>query len=105
LLCPIAGRLSDRFGRRRTILLGRLGHVVLAASTRLTSGSLGFQPRRRATFRVRPLIAAALVASTGLTSSPAFLLAGVALFSLVVLFLLASTLIDDLQDKAGLGGR
>ncbi|GLZ51561.1 MFS transporter [Actinomycetospora sp. NBRC 106378] len=28
-LCPIAGRLSDRFGRRRTVLFGCLGHTVL----------------------------------------------------------------------------
>lgn len=130
VLCPIAGRLSDPFGRRRTILLGCLGHVVLAvpvfmllstgsvplvllaflvyaviqapinantslimielfpASTRLTSGSLGFNLGVGPPSGFGPLIAAALVASTGLNFSPAFFLSGVALFSLVVLFLL-----------------
>lgn len=28
-LCPLAGRLSDRFGRRRTVLFGCAGHAVL----------------------------------------------------------------------------
>lgn len=28
-LCPVAGRLSDRFGRRRTVLFGCVGHALL----------------------------------------------------------------------------
>jgi MHS family proline/betaine transporter-like MFS transporter len=129
-LCPIAGRLSDRFGRRRTILFGCVGHVVLAvpvfmllstgdvalvllalviygivqapinantslimielfpASTRLTSGSLGFNLGVGPPSGFGPFLAAALVAGTGLAYSPGFFLAGVALFSLVVLALM-----------------
>jgi MHS family proline/betaine transporter-like MFS transporter len=128
--CPIAGRLSDRFGRRRTILFGCVGHVVLAvpmfllfstgnvvlvllgfliysviqapinantslvmielfpASTRLTSGSLGFNLGVGPPSGFGPLVAAALVAGTGLDYSPGFFLGGVALFSLVVLVVL-----------------
>jgi MHS family proline/betaine transporter-like MFS transporter len=28
-MCPIAGRLSDRFGRRCTVLFGCAGHAIL----------------------------------------------------------------------------
>ncbi|MTD14829.1 MFS transporter [Nakamurella sp. YIM 132087] len=130
VLCPIAGRLSDRFGRRRTIIFGCIGHVVLAvpvflllgsgnavlivlalivyaimqapinantslimieifpAGTRLTNGSLAFNLGVGPPSGFGPLVAAALVAGTGLTFSPGFFLAGVALFSLVVLYFL-----------------
>ncbi|MFB7224597.1 MFS transporter [Streptomyces sp. NPDC056227] len=129
-LCPVAGRLSDRFGRRRTILFGCLGHAVLGvpmfmllgsgnvalillalllyaaiqapinantslilielfpASTRLTSGSLGFNLGVGPPSGLGPLVAAALVAGTGLSYSPGFFLAGVALVCGVVLFFL-----------------
>ncbi|MFF3358643.1 MFS transporter [Streptomyces sp. NPDC002917] len=129
-LCPVAGRLSDRFGRRRTILFGCLGHAVLGvpmfmllasgdvalillalalyaviqapinantslilielfpASTRLTSGSLGFNLGVGPPSGFGPLLAAALVAGTGLSYSPGFFLAGVALVCGVVLFFL-----------------
>jgi MHS family proline/betaine transporter-like MFS transporter len=129
-LCPIAGRLSDRFGRRRTILFGCAGHAVLGvpmfmlistgnpaliilglvvyaiiqapinantslilielfpASTRLTSGSLGFNLGVGPPSGFGPLVAAALVAGTGLTYSPGFFLAGVALLCGIVLFAL-----------------
>jgi MHS family proline/betaine transporter-like MFS transporter len=129
-LCPVAGRLSDRFGRRRTVLFGCAVHVLLAvpmfwllstgsvplaifalviyavaqapinantslilielfpASTRLTSGSLGFNLGVGPPSGFGPLVAAALVAGTGLGFSPGFFLAGVALLCGIALFLL-----------------
>lgn len=129
-LCPIAGRLSDRFGRRRTILFGCVGHAVLGipmfmllssgdvalillmlvlyaiiqapinantslimieifpASTRLTSGSLGFNLGVGPPSGFGPLVAAALVVSTGLSYSPGFFLSGVAIVCGIVLFFL-----------------
>jgi MHS family proline/betaine transporter-like MFS transporter len=129
-LCPVAGRLSDRFGRRRTVLFGCIGHAVLGvpvfallasgnvalillalvlyaviqapinantsivlielfpASTRLTSGSLGFNLGVGPPSGFGPLVAAALVASTGLSYSPGFFLAGVAAVCGIVLFVM-----------------
>lgn len=127
-LCPLAGRASDRFGRRRTVLFGCVGHAVLGiplfmlmstgnpvaivvallafgivqapinantslilielfpASTRLTSGSLGFNLGVGPPSGFGPLVAAALVVGTGLDYSPGFFLAGVALVCGLVLF-------------------
>lgn len=127
-LCPLAGRASDRFGRRRTVLFGCLGHTVLGipyfllmstgdpgailvalllfglvqapinantslilielfpASTRLTSGSLGFNLGVGAPSGFGPLVAAALVVGTGLDYSPGFFLSGVALACGLTLF-------------------
>ena len=127
-LCPLAGRASDRFGRRRTVLFGCVEHAVLGipmfalmstgnavaivvalllfgiiqapinantslilielfpASTRLTSGSLGFNLGVGAPSGFGPLVAAALVVGTGLDYSPGFFLAGVALVCGVLLF-------------------
>jgi len=127
-LCPVAGRLSDRFGRRRTVLFGCVGHAVLGipmflllgtgnsaailaallvyaiiqapinantslilieifpASTRLTSGSVGFNLGVGAPSGFGPLVAAALVVATGLSYAPGFFLSGVALVCGAVLF-------------------
>jgi MHS family proline/betaine transporter-like MFS transporter len=121
VLCPVAGRMSDRFGRRRTLLFGCLGHIVFGipvfmamshgssavvivalivfaifqapinantsliliemfpASTRLTSGALGFNLGVGAPSGFAPLLAAALVVWTGLSYAPGILLVGVAL--------------------------
>jgi MFS transporter, MHS family, proline/betaine transporter len=38
-LCPLAGRLSDRFGRRRTVLFGCLGHTLLGIPMFLLLGT------------------------------------------------------------------
>jgi MHS family proline/betaine transporter-like MFS transporter len=39
LLCPLAGALSDRIGRRRTYLLGCAGHLLLAVPVFLLLGN------------------------------------------------------------------
>jgi MFS transporter, MHS family, proline/betaine transporter len=139
-LCPVAGRLSDRFGRRRTVLFGCLGHTVLGipvfllmstgdpvaiivallvfgvvqapinantslilielfpASTRLTSGSVGFNLGVGAPSGFGPLVAAALVVATGLTWAPGIFLAAVAaICGLVLLALLPETAGRDLM--------
>ncbi|MET7640633.1 MFS transporter [Streptomyces sp. NPDC005438] len=119
-LCPVAGRLSDVYGRRRTVLFGCVGHAVCAipifwllstgsvplillglvvyaviqapinantslilielfpASSRLTGGSLGFNLGVGPPSGFGPLLAAWLVATTGLNYSPGFFLAAVA---------------------------
>jgi MFS transporter, MHS family, proline/betaine transporter len=143
VLCPIAGRLSDRWGRRRTIIFGCVGHVVMAvpvflllgtgnaaliilalviyailqapinantslimieifpAGTRLTNGSLAFNLGVGPPSGFGPLVAAALVAGTGLTFSPGFFLAGVALISLLLLvFLMPETAGRDLLSES-----
>ena len=59
---------------------------LFPASTRLTSGSLGFNLGVGAPSGFGPLVAAALVVGTGLDYSPGFFLAGVALVCGVLLF-------------------
>lgn len=127
-LCPVAGKLSDVFGRRRTILFGCTGHAVLGipmfialgsgnvllvivalvayavfqapinantslvlielfpASTRLTSGSVGFNLGVGAPSGFGPFVAAALVLGTGLDYAPGFFLSGVAVICGIVLY-------------------
>lgn len=129
LLCPLAGMLSDRIGRRKTFLIGIFGHMVLGIPvflmlssgnirvafagllifaifqalinvmntvvvvelfpprTRMTSGALALNLGAGPVAGTGPLIAAALVASTGIAISPAFYLCSIALIAFVILYI------------------
>jgi MHS family proline/betaine transporter-like MFS transporter len=146
-LCPLAGALSDRIGRRRTYLLGCAGHLVLAVpvflllssgtlgivflglcmfavsqallnvmssvtivelfppATRMTSGAVGYNLGLGPVAGSGPLVAAALVAATGVAIAPALYLAAIALVVGVVLwFFLPETSKRSLTEPAGAEG-
>lgn len=143
LLCPLAGVLSDRIGRRKTFLIGIFGHMVLGIPvflmlssgniriafvglllfaifqalinvmntvvvvelfpprTRMTSGALALNLGAGPVAGTGPLIAAALVASTGIAISPAFYLCSIALIAFVVLYIhLPETFRRSLVDES-----
>lgn len=127
-ICPFAGLLSDRFGRRPIMLAGCVGFVVLGIpafalmgqgvvalaliglillglcealanvttvvtlvelfppSTRVSGSAIGYNLGLAFIAGPGPFIAAALVAATGLSISPAFYLCAVALVASIVLF-------------------
>ncbi|MGW6456484.1 MFS transporter [Streptomyces sp. NPDC055078] len=140
LLCPVAGLIGDRVGRRRTIIVGAVGlglaavpsflligtgHVGLALAglalfavfealvnvmlgvllvelfppqTRVSGASIGFNLAQAVIGGPGPLIAAALVTSTGVWVSPSFYVVGVAAVASVVLVrYLPETLGTDLN--------
>ncbi|GGJ60557.1 MFS transporter [Streptomyces brasiliensis] len=127
LLCPLAGTIGDRIGRRKTMIVGGVGLGLVAipsflligtgnsalsltglvliaifeapvnvmlgvllvelfpAHTRVSGASIGFNLAQAMIGGPGPLVAAALVASTGIAASPAFYLTGVALLASAVL--------------------
>lgn len=127
LMCPIAGIISDRYGRRWPNIIGTIGFVVLAvpsfllfetgnavlivlgvavigacqalcsvtnvvllvelfpASTRSSGSALGYNLGLAFIAGPGPLVATALVASTGVSISPSWYLVAVSLVALPIL--------------------